>query len=415
MADIMFVYLCLSKYDCMKLYIFNPDADMALASQEENYMAPAPIRCMAADMAVLPVWYAAASSLVLAPSAYNLDFIKKMQALFSLPVQMVTEVELAEYSHASPVPWGWNAALRKRLLKDGIADSRLPSVSWLEKYRRLASRQNAVEVLSSFEKTEGCVGRSHWLTALDDCGRVAAGMDGKCVFKAPWSGSGKGLHWCHQGFTAAAQRWCGHVLEKQGGIVAEPVYNKVLDFAMEFYSSGEGEVVFIGYSLFETNNRGAYQRNLLMPAEAIERSITEFVSLPTLIRVRERLQLELQARYGHDYSGCLGVDMMVCRDDDGSFSIHPCVEINLRMNMGIVSLTFFQQFMHPSSTGYLSVCYYPSSEELHAQHAADAEACPPEVRDGRLLSGYLPLVPVTPKSHYRVFVMAVSPEAAPVG
>ena len=31
----------------MKLYVFNPDADMALGNNEENYMAPATIRRMA--------------------------------------------------------------------------------------------------------------------------------------------------------------------------------------------------------------------------------------------------------------------------------------------------------------------------------------------------------------------------------
>lgn len=42
----------------MELYVFNPDADMALGNNEENYMAPATIRRMAEDLALLPVWYA---------------------------------------------------------------------------------------------------------------------------------------------------------------------------------------------------------------------------------------------------------------------------------------------------------------------------------------------------------------------
>ena len=42
----------------MKLYVFNPDADMALGNNEENYMAPATIRRMAEDLALLPIWYA---------------------------------------------------------------------------------------------------------------------------------------------------------------------------------------------------------------------------------------------------------------------------------------------------------------------------------------------------------------------
>ena len=42
----------------MKLYVFNPDTDMALANNEENYIAPASARRMAQDLALLPIWYA---------------------------------------------------------------------------------------------------------------------------------------------------------------------------------------------------------------------------------------------------------------------------------------------------------------------------------------------------------------------
>ena len=35
----------------MKLYVFNPDTDMALANNEENYMAPASACRMAQDLA----------------------------------------------------------------------------------------------------------------------------------------------------------------------------------------------------------------------------------------------------------------------------------------------------------------------------------------------------------------------------
>ena len=64
----------------MKLYVFNPDADMALGNNEENYMAPATIRRMAEDLALLPIWYAQPGSGVLASSAYNADYLKRKRA-----------------------------------------------------------------------------------------------------------------------------------------------------------------------------------------------------------------------------------------------------------------------------------------------------------------------------------------------
>ena len=38
----------------MKLYVFNPDTDMALANNEENYIAPASARRMAQDLLYYP-------------------------------------------------------------------------------------------------------------------------------------------------------------------------------------------------------------------------------------------------------------------------------------------------------------------------------------------------------------------------
>ncbi len=58
------------------LYIFNPEHDLALASGETNYMAPASARRMASELALLPMWYAEEGSAVLAPSAYNLGLFE---------------------------------------------------------------------------------------------------------------------------------------------------------------------------------------------------------------------------------------------------------------------------------------------------------------------------------------------------
>ena len=62
------------------------------------YMAPATIRRMAEDLALLPIWYAQPGSGVLASSAYNADYLKQMQQLFRLDVHLVTEPELPDYA-----------------------------------------------------------------------------------------------------------------------------------------------------------------------------------------------------------------------------------------------------------------------------------------------------------------------------
>ena len=91
------------------LYIFNPEHDLAFASGETNYMAPASARQMASELALLPMWYAEEGSVVLAPSAYNLDYVKKIQELLGLSVDLMTEPELASERNSVPiVPALWD-------------------------------------------------------------------------------------------------------------------------------------------------------------------------------------------------------------------------------------------------------------------------------------------------------------------
>jgi hypothetical protein len=389
----------------MELYVFNPDADLALADNEEHYMAPASARSMAQDLALLPVWYARPGSAVLAASAYNADFLRRMQQVFSLQVRLVTEPELPDYAEAQVIPWGWNPSFRKRMLKGGIAEHSLPSPSALQTYRELSSRSRAVEMLDTFAGMGDCCGKSDCLSDVDVCRKLVE-QERDCVFKAPWSGSGKGLLWCYGHFPESAANWCAHVLKEQGCLIGSAIYNKVKDFAMEFYSDGRGTVRFAGYSLFATNAKGAYLGNELLPSDAIERQLSEYVPLSALVRIREHLQERLTAVYGSLYTGYLGVDMMVCRNSDGAaYTVHPCVEINLRMNMGVVARLFCDRFMAAGSTGRFLIEYYPSNEELQTKHAQDSMN-PLVVEGGRLVSGYLPLVPVTQRSLYRAYILA---------
>ena len=96
---------------------------MALASGETNYMAPASARQMASDLALLPMWYAEAGSAVLASSAYNADFLKTKSELLGMDVALLTEPEVAGGKDWKFSPWGWDPALRKRLMTLG-ADQR---------------------------------------------------------------------------------------------------------------------------------------------------------------------------------------------------------------------------------------------------------------------------------------------------
>lgn len=404
------------KLRTMKLYVFNPDTDMALADNNESYMAPSSARRMAQDLALLPIWYAQPGSAVLAASAYNADYLAEMKKLFPLHVQLITEPELPEYADAQIMPWGWNRAFRRRMLKGGIKQCKLPAEEEMEEYRRLSSRAQLLGLFLAFDYvkvTKYTCGRHSLIVKEDNSDytpEIPEIFGDSCVFKSLWSGSGKGLRWCRRSISKSTADWCKNEMKTHGALMAEPIYNKVGDFAMEFYSDGQGKVIFTGYSRFFTDEKGAYQGNLLISDEDVENWLLQYVPLEAVVCIREHLLKNLTGMYGKRYKGSLGIDMMICKDEEGlPYAIHPHVEINMRMTMGIVSHQLYQTYVASGSHGIFTIDYYPSPETLRAQHVKNLHDYPLRVEDGRVVSGYLPLVPVTPQSCYCAY-MRIQPQ-----
>ena len=169
---------------------------------------------------------------------------------------------------------------------------------------------------------------------------------GQLVMKAPWSSSGRGLRFVNpannvQNSTYLAG-WFRNVVKLQGSVMVEPLYNKVKDFGMEFFSDGEGHVNYLGLSLFHTEN-GAYTGNILATENVKQEMISRYIPAKLLETIQEKICHELGETYRGKYRGPFGIDMMAVNNGQWSMSngqckLHPCVEINLRRTMGHVAL-----------------------------------------------------------------------------
>ena len=85
--------------------------------------------------------------------------------------------------------------------------------------------------------------------------------------------------------------------------------------------------------------------------------------------------------------------------------VHPCVEVNLRMNMGVVSRLLFDRFIVPETVGRYVIEFFPrrgealkAHENLMSQHTLVVEG-------KRIRSGYLSLVPVFEDTNYLIYVI----------
>ena len=374
-----------------KLYLFNPENDMALASGSPYYMAPSSAKKMANDLAVLPAWYADAGSEILVTDSRQVEWLRNG---CRMPLSVKGVLSVSD-EHEEIVPWGWSPALKHRL---GVGVKREIDVDTL---RLLSSRMTAVNLLPKL-RVEGTVGESFWLSSLEDVSAFSIKHD-RVLLKAPWSGSGKGIQPLCGLPDDNLKGWIRRIIATQGGVVAEPFYTKVKDFAMEFKVEGK-DVAFVGYSLFETDVRGIYKENFLASDVVIEDILSEYVSRNLLYAVRENLLRELTDILGGNYQGYLGVDMMIVRCGE-ELLVHPCIEVNLRMNMGVVSRLLFDRFMFPKAIGRYVIEFFPQEGEALKAHENLMAQYELVMEGGLLRSGYLPLVPVYADTNYLIYVV----------
>lgn len=384
------------------MYIFNPEHDLALANFSSNYTPPSSAIRMAKDLAVLPVWYSE-QEVVIAEGEVNREFLEAIKSKLHLPAQLISFMEIAQRSKEEIIPWGWNPSLCKKLLSYGVSESQLPTIRDIQMLRDYSSRKNAVQLLKELksENSDFC-GESYFFQEIDELLSYLHSIPGNKVLKMPVSGSGKGLIWILGEITDKQTDWCKRVIKVQGGVVAEPVLDKVSDFAMEFYLDNS-VIDFRGYSLFRSASSGAYIGNELISDEKVERVLAQYVHFKFILQLRKLLMEKLTDLFP-EYKGYLGVDMMICNTDEG-FKIQPCVEINMRMNMGVVSRLFHNKYMNPEGEGSFVVSYFKKSENaVNFQEKLQQES-PLKVENGKIVSGYLSLTPVTADTNYIVYVM----------
>lgn len=297
----LFSLLLSAKRDLMSIpSLFNCSNDMALAAHVRQYVPPKRIQQMEADLADLArVW------------------------------------EGTRFAG----PWGWSLATKQRYRQMGVAGELLPSDEWLEEVRRLSSREFACEYVKELleeMKDERLLGEE--MAFCKDVSTVncrLSTVNSPLIFKSPWSSSGRGV-FVGRWNDARTQARLQGFLSSQGGFVVDRFYeDKVLDFAMEFVVHKDHTVEFLGYSVFQAGESGAYGYNYVESQAELQQRMGVDDSLLHRLIAYHKEHLAQTA-----YHGPVGIDMLKTADG----SIHPCLEINLRLNMGILALLLFEQY-----------------------------------------------------------------------
>lgn len=328
----------------MTLHIFNPEHDLALASNVGNFTAPHAARMLKAGLGFLPaLWADDGDAVLVEDSGYaEKAYQRAIRRLATLGCGVVRKhVRFFGRQEVCPLQpdrvdaWGWDTSLRNFLLRYGISRSLTPTLDTLDAIRNLSHRATAQALLTALTKIDGTVGEMHKVYSPDSLSLLTRGLQ-RYVLKAPWSSSGRGVRFIDGKPTPQCTGWIRNTITAQGCLMLEPYYRKVKDFGMEFASDGQGGIAYKGLSLFHTVN-GAYAGNIIATERAKEKMLERYAAPALLHAVREKAIATLSPMLRGHYKGPLGIDMMIVAGGD-HFLLHPCVEINLRDTMGHVAL-----------------------------------------------------------------------------
>ncbi|MBR4066085.1 MAG: hypothetical protein IKJ97_04980 [Bacteroidaceae bacterium] len=383
----------------MILYIFNPENDLALADGGANYCPPPAAALIADELATLPLWFAEEWDCVLLPGDKHCEYYNKVSEVFDVAMPFSNNMR-DNVTFCSP--WGWSPQIKRRLRVMGF-ENLLPSDDSISAIRDISNRRSSIRILS-FLKDNGVdiPPMPRYFTQTTDVAEFVNGHR-RCVVKAPWSGSGKGIAWGIGRVEPPMEHFYKGVIRRQGGVVCEEFLDCKVEFAMEFFADGN-EVSFAGYSLFKSF-KGSYSGNVLATDDDIENFLAQYICINELVRVKRLLPNVLSSLLSSSgYKGYLGVDMMIYQDEC-SVRLNPCMELNLRMNMGMVARKFFDKHVSSRCNGEYRVSFFKNRGEAYMTHLADKERYPLVVDNGRISSGYLNLSPITEDSRYSASVI----------
>ena len=394
------------------LHYFNPGHETAVLNASPYYTPAANQLKMQRDLAFLPAWYAGSpNDFVWIDDNLTSDFIHSTKP-FTCLAKATGINNIAETKHllsgVEASPWGISPQSVKFFENlDNQYELNLQLPQWKNEYTGLCSRQTSKKCLEFIIQSNPEIEKNiipEFYTTVEEIENATQTSQNLLLAKAPYSSSGRGLLWLPPGKLHRSEKQIiSGILKKQLSISIENALDKQIDFALLFHSNGLGKVEFTGLSIFETNSKGVYDKNMIASQNEMQNKLKAFIDISLLEKIKNTLILFLNQTFGFVYKGCIGVDMMIYAENN-NFKLHPCIEINMRNTMGLLSLRLYQHFFCENSAGYFKIDFSNKIGELLQKHREMQQLYPAEFSNGRIKSGYLSLCPVKEDSKYRAYV-----------
>ncbi len=306
----------------MSLCIFNPWHDMALAFGKQPFTPP----------------------------AFTFDMYLKLGDIANLWNENVKD-------KSNISPWGWDYFTKQWLLKQGYSRALMPNDEDIDILRSLSHRHSFTSLLRELRQIRQTIGETRFFVELQRCS--LDNLSG-FVIKSPWSSSGRGVRLVT---SENDVNWGKNIIQQQGGILVEPYYNKVKDFAMEF-SWNNHKTSYLGLSLFR-NQATTYMDNIICSEEYKIKLLSRYIEEDILEQIKHHIITWCDENFqALNIDTPFGVDMMIV-EHDKTLMVHPCVELNLRRTMGYIALLLYEKIMSDDmhdSVHFKSIDIYNSDD-----------------------------------------------------
>jgi hypothetical protein len=341
------------------LYIFNPTSEMAIANNSISYMPPERLQLFEQDLTPIMLWLAKPSDLILCHQHPDNTWLKELQRANIETPRFITLQELKKENIQinEIIPWGWNPTIIRQIatLKPQCDNNFNESVNvnWKPEKRAFFSRFTSIKLIEHLNTflPQQYIQISHQPQTANTIEEAIALLEifqGKAVFKAPWSSSGRGLMMVDAIIGKPLNKqWLQGMIRQQGAVTVEPLLNKLTDLSFHFRVHSSGNIDYIGHTFFNTDNTGKFKGCLLEAypdtvfsqpwADGLKEAI-EWVQEPLK---KALISLNLH----HCYTGPLGVDALWHHTADGNF-LHPALELNIRHTMGLVNIMMREKLVN---------------------------------------------------------------------
>lgn len=379
------------------VYFFNSTCELAVGNGYHSYMPPARLRAIEEDLELIVSFLAKPNDIVVVKNEVPKDWISFiLNCGFTLP-EYLRLSEIKDRNLNFLRPWGWSPVMHFifRDIYDYCSDSykNVINSSWNIDFRDLYSRTFSQKILEEllkntdvkiFPSIKECpisIQSIEELVSFD-------GLGNSLVMKSPWSSSGRGVRIIdRKSLSIYDKQWINGVIKQYGFVMLEKKFDKIIDFSLQYYINELGEVSFIGKTSFFTDDEGNYQGTNLH-FEDVYRNNEDLKNIVSKINFQEIVEKHLfiidKSKLKTSYYGYFGIDCLFYKDVN-EVKVHPCIEINLRYNMGILALALSKKIDH-NYRGYLCTKYIKNVRSFINKEKLKNPVCKV---DNRLRSGFV--------------------------